>query len=317
MNAGFLLDTIEKAVEAKQDLTGRRHLGASLIGHDCPRFLWYVFRWADKEIFEGRMLRLFERGQLEEARFVKLLEGVGATVYDRDPATGKQWLISDVEGHFGGSTDGVGVGIPQLPPELPAVLEMKTHGEKSFAILRAKGLQAAKPTHFVQLQTYMLKLDISTGLYMSVNKNTDELYFEFIALDPHCGQRAITRARGIIYSNEPPPRISNSPGWYQCRFCHFNEICHLRKRPAINCRTCCHATPLATGDGAWGCAKNRSQIRDIPELGCDEHLFNPYVLNIGAIQAGDTDAGWITLTRKDGTQVTTGPAHVKSEDLTI
>lgn len=315
MNAGPLLAAIEAAVEAKQDLTERRHLGASLIGHECQRFLWYVFRWVDKERFEGRMLRLFERGQLEEARFVKLLQDVGATVYERDPATGKQWLITDVEGHFGGSTDGVGINIPQLPPDMPAVLEMKTHGEKSYALLRAKGLQEAKPTHYVQLQTYMLKLNIQTGLYMAVNKNTDELYFEFIALDPHCGQRAINRARSVIYSNEPPPRISTSPGWYVCRFCNFQAVCHLNKRPAINCRTCCHSTPVA--DGQWACAKNRLQIRDIPQLGCDEHLFNPYALNIAAITAGDTNAGWLTLTRKDGTQVTTGPSHVKSEDLTL
>jgi hypothetical protein len=58
----------------------RSHLGASEIGHDCNRYLWYKFRWFFYETFSGRMYRLFERGHLEEMRFVKWLEGIGCKV---------------------------------------------------------------------------------------------------------------------------------------------------------------------------------------------------------------------------------------------
>ncbi|GAG27102.1 unnamed protein product, partial [marine sediment metagenome] len=40
----------------------RGYLGASIIGHPCERYLWYVFRQCCKPEFDGRMHRLFETG---------------------------------------------------------------------------------------------------------------------------------------------------------------------------------------------------------------------------------------------------------------
>ena len=48
----------------------RTYLGASIIGKECSRALWYDFRWASREKFDGRMLRLFQTGHLAEGRFV-------------------------------------------------------------------------------------------------------------------------------------------------------------------------------------------------------------------------------------------------------
>ena len=71
----------------------RTHLGASLIGGECSRALWYGFRWATKPKFSGRILRLFNRGHLEEARFISLLLMIGCTVYQQDEK-GNQFRIS-------------------------------------------------------------------------------------------------------------------------------------------------------------------------------------------------------------------------------
>lgn len=314
MNASHLLELIDKAIEDAQDRDHRKHLGASLIGRQCARQLWYVFRWALKEEFQARMLRLFERGQLEENRFVGYLRSVGATVYDRDPQTGDQIRILDVDGHFGGSTDGVAVNVPQLPPNEPCVLEMKTHSGKNFAKLKKDGVRKAKPEHLVQIQTYMLKLNIRFGLYLAVNKDDDEIYAEFIELDPSIGERAIARARSIIYSDEAPARISESPGWFECKFCAFVEICHLKALPEVNCRTCCHASPGP--EGTWSCARGNPQAGE-RQQGCPEHLYNPHLLKIVHVVSGDTEANWLELLRLDGTTVVTGPNHVKSQDLTL
>lgn len=64
----------------------RTHLGASLIGKECRRELWYGFRWVKKEEFDGRMYRLFQRGHLEEARFIEYLMGIGCKVQPFDPS---------------------------------------------------------------------------------------------------------------------------------------------------------------------------------------------------------------------------------------
>lgn len=67
-----------------------RRLGASQIGRECERQLWYGFRWATMgEAFDGRMLRLFNRGHREEAVFVEELRGIGCDVRDVDPSTGE------------------------------------------------------------------------------------------------------------------------------------------------------------------------------------------------------------------------------------
>ena len=64
----------------------RWHLGASLIGEECKRKLWYVFRWCFRETAESRSnharkQRLFNRGHREEARFIEWLEGIGFKIW--------------------------------------------------------------------------------------------------------------------------------------------------------------------------------------------------------------------------------------------
>jgi hypothetical protein len=43
---------------------------ASHIGTECERAIWYAFRWATRARHTGRLLRLFDTGNLAEARFV-------------------------------------------------------------------------------------------------------------------------------------------------------------------------------------------------------------------------------------------------------
>ena len=147
-------DAIFAAYEADRDDGFRPHLGASQIGKSCERALWYDFRWATSARFPGRILRLFETGQLEEARLVRNLRRTGATVLEVDPATGRQWRVEAHGGHFGGSLDAVALGLLEAPKTWH-VVEFKTHSAKSFRELVAKGVAEAKPQHWAQMQIYM------------------------------------------------------------------------------------------------------------------------------------------------------------------
>jgi hypothetical protein len=120
----------------------RSHLGASLIGKECERALWYDFRWVTRSKHPGRLLRLFETGQLEEARLVLNLRRTGATVLEVDPETGRQFRVQAHGGHFGGSLDGVAINLLEAP-KVWHVLEFKTHSNKSFGDLVAKKVHAA------------------------------------------------------------------------------------------------------------------------------------------------------------------------------
>ena len=245
----------------------RTHLGASVIGESCLRAVWYGWRWVAREEFEGRMLRLFAHGDSEEGRFSDLLRAVGATVWTADK-NGKQFRVSAFGGHFGGSLDGVAVGLPNLG-STPILLEFKTHNDKSFKKLLASGVQVSKLRHYRQAQVYMGLMGLSQCLYCAVNKNDEELYFELFKWDPQVTQFMMARAQTVIFADTPPPKISNSPAWFECRFCAMRGVCHAGGAPKQSCRTCQHARPSV--DGQWLCRANRTEIQLQPELGCSQY----------------------------------------------
>jgi len=258
MPAPLTLSAIEKHLEETQEQSHRAHLGASVIGRKCARQLWYLFRWVQGERHKAQLLRLFKRGHLEEARFVEYLRAIGVEVWDTDPNAplkdGKpqQFRFTRHEGHFGGALDGVARGLPDLPPDEPFTLEFKTHSASSFAKIVANGLLSAKWEHYVQMQVGMAGFGLNYGLYMAVNKDNDDLFLEIVRADQTEGERAFTRAGQIIWSATPPKRISESPAWFECKFCHNARLCHFQDGPIDrNCRTCAHSAP-AKG-GLWQC----------------------------------------------------------------
>lgn len=83
---------IDNWCDKKWPNENRSHLGASLIGHECRRKLWFTFRWCLKPKFSPRMKRLFNRGHLEEHRMVEYLRGMGCEVR---PFDSEKLLILD------------------------------------------------------------------------------------------------------------------------------------------------------------------------------------------------------------------------------
>lgn len=275
----------------------RTYLGASIIGKPCSRALWYGFRWAKKEKFSGRLLRLFQTGHLAEPRFVSDLRGIGSTVYDVNPQTGAQYSFSDCHGHFRGNTDGMAQFLPTGGKRWH-ICEYKTHGSKSFATLKKDGVKKAKPEHWAQMNVYMGWSQIDRALYLAVNKDTDELHSERLEFDPVEFERTRAKAASIIFAEQPPAKISDDPKFYICNMCTFSGVCHGHQVPAVSCRTCVHATPEREGDGRWSCAKHGPEIpTDFARKGCGDHLPLPFLLTYAdAVDAGD---GWIEFKRKD------------------
>lgn len=243
------------------DLPFRKHLGASMIGNPCNRQLWYSFRWFRRPQFKGRLLRLFNRGHLEEARFIAMLLNAGIQVYQQD-ANGKQFRVSDCGGHFGGSGDGLVIGLPDLPDSRqPALSEFKTHNQKSFDKLVVKGLMESKPVHYIQMQIYMKKMGLPYGFYLAVCKNNDELYGEIVVLDDYVGQVHIAKANDIIFKTGAPERLHKSPSWFDCKYCDYSNICHGSANCDYNCRTCIYSLPI-DGDGVWCCMKTGEELNE-------------------------------------------------------
>lgn len=269
---GKVLPHIGDAYRSDED-GFRSHLGASLIGRECARDLFYTWRWAKNPKFSGQMLRLFNRGHLEEGRFIALLLMIGAKVYQQDE-NGKQFRVSGVNGNFGGSGDGFVVGIPDLDPNTPALLEFKTHNDKSFKSLIQQGVKKSKPEHYVQMCVYMEKMGLAVALYGAVNKNTDELHWELVPSKPQVANEFELRAENIIYATSAPAKLSSSPGFWKCKFCDYNAICHFGASVETNCRTCESGIP--SSNGTFICARTGEvRSKELQLLACDDYVTDP------------------------------------------
>lgn len=272
--------TVRRIYERYEGARGewrRAHLGASQIGKPCDRELWYQFRWATRPSFDGRMLRLFDTGQREEARLVTDLRAIGVEVHEVDPETGQQFRVEAVGGHFGGSLDGAAHGFEESSQW--HVCEFKTSNAKKFAELKKKGVQAAQPVHFAQMMVYMRLTGMRRAYYLAVCKDTDEIWGERIRYDADVADRLLDRAQYIITSPTPPARISEDADYFLCRWCDHRAICHEGQLPEVSCRTCVHATPETNGDQRWSCARWEKDLSVSEQKeACGQHLYIPPLL---------------------------------------
>lgn len=281
----------------------RAYLGGSAIGRECERELWYSFRWCGVGAsFDGRMLRLFNRGHREEAVFVEELRGIGCDVRDIDPSTGEQFRFKAIHGHAAGGIDGVALKVPEAPKTWH-LLEFKTSNAKSWATLARDGVEKAKPEHYAQMQLYMRWAQLERALYLAVNKDNDEIHGERVRYDAAAAERLEQKAERIIFSAEPLPRLSEDAAFWKCKGCAFAAGCHGTKLPGASCRTCLHATPEKDGDGRWSCAKwGAAEIPlDTQQQGCEKHLFIPALLQRwGEVRDASEAEGWVEYEAKDG-----------------
>lgn len=273
----FLKEAIDDyCTDRYEDDPFRSHLGASILGHDCARFVFNNFRWMKAEKPSPRLKRLFNRGHEMEPRFLEWLKGAGFDVYQLDPNTGKQFTCSEVHGHFGGSCDGVAVATTRVRRELqplvgiPLLCEFKTHNTKSFVHLVNNGVKISKPQHFTQHSLYGRAFKIELGLYLAINKNDDDIWPEFVRLDYRQAEDYIAKAEDIITARIPPPKIALNPEHIKCKFCTYRGICHEGEKPHHNCRACIHSQPALNAE--WYCNKWQSLIpRDKIIEGCPQY----------------------------------------------
>ena len=261
-----ILEEIDEYCIRTYDGGHRSHLGASLIGRECKRYLWYVFRWCLHEKTTGRQQRLFNRGHREEARFIEWLEGIGFKVWfeNRDEGPNEkgefpQYRISDVMGHFGGSLDGIAVLPERYGIAEPVLLEFKTNGTGAgFNKLADDGMPIAKPEHFAQTSTYGKKYNFRYCVYLNINKNDDSLHIEVVKLNHNLGEQMIMKAEQIIMSQTAPARLSDNPTFHKCGYCHMKEVCHKGAVVEVNCRSCAFARPVENAE--WFCEVHNGNI---------------------------------------------------------
>ncbi len=246
-------------IPAKKD---RGYLGMSGIGDRCLRKVWYQHRKVAETTFPPRMLRLFRTGDIYEFRFIYLLRGIGFDVFEKDE-NGKQFKATDFGGHFSGSMDGVGTAPAEFwltghEPH-PFLLEFKTYSDKRFIELQKNGVKKNDIKYWKQLHAYMGYNNLKAALFIAVNKNTEELYMEWVVFDKFEFKRVVRDAEDILTTKTPPERISNISSHWECKnskfTCDYHGICFGKQAALKTCRTCRFASPAENGE--WACEKGR------------------------------------------------------------
>ncbi|CAN5435237.1 hypothetical protein BH11ARM1_BH11ARM1_04520 [soil metagenome] len=291
-----------------------RRIGASMIGNPCDRYMWLSFRWAMIEAFDGRMLRLFETGHLAEPRFIAELENIGCNVYAHDPLTGQQYEFVAGDGHIVAKIDGVVENIPEAR-KTPHIVSFKTASDKSFKGTASKGVVVDKPIHYAQMQVEMHLAELDRALYLTVNKNTDELYAERIDYDKNFATKTIERAERIIHLEQAPDTIG-AIDKFPCKFCGLRTVCYGGENAVsagVNCRSCAHSTPVAGGD--WRCELHEKILDFDAQLrACPRHKFHPDFITFAKPIEGDLNR--IAYQTHDGESFANGLGGFKSEELT-
>ena len=271
-----IVDDIYCAIANKNEKSWvRYHLGASQIGAPCKRAVWYALHWCTvpSSATDGRLLRLFDTGRLEEERIIANLRDVGVVI-----DTTQACFCDDEYPMISGSCDGIAHGFSEYPDE-QILLEFKTSNTKSFKSLREKGIKEEKYQHYVQINLYLLWSGLKRALYIVTCKETDELYAEWVEFDADVANAELVKAKEILLSQKLHARCetAKSEESMPCRFCDYKGICWLKDLPMANCRTCLHCAYNPSTKKFDCCLGNC--FADTPEIALDCHRYNPFVLS--------------------------------------
>lgn len=282
------LQAVDSAlVEHEKKQKQRGYLGASGIGAECRRKLWYSFRWAKlKEKFSAKTLRIFNDGHRSEEAMAGMLQMIPTVELRTLNSKGKQYEFTAFGGHFSGHLDGFIKGLLH-DPESIYIWEHKAVNEDKFKRFQDElgkkrrsrsALLAWDQIYYAQAQIYM-GLSGCHNHYLTVSTPGVRDYASVVTefREEHF-RDYMEKARRVITDKEPPERISRDKNYFLCRFCAYQDICHEEKLPEANCRTCAHSTP-DVDTGKWHCGFHGSDLsKDEQEKGCKKHLYIPPLL---------------------------------------
>lgn len=223
-----------KVMEGENEQREQRdYLGASAIGDECPRKVWYRYNNYNAEPFSARTLMNFADGHASEeitAQRLRMVEGITLVTHGED---GNQIGFSDFDGKFKGHCDGMILGLLQAPKTWH-VWEHKCCNDKNFNSFKKikqklgdkSTLKEWSKTYYAQAQLYMHYMKVNRH-YMTVSLAGSRDYVSCrTEYHPDVAEFYIDRAKKIINATEAPPRINDKPDFYLCRWCEFSEICH-------------------------------------------------------------------------------------------
>lgn len=217
MTRDILTKRIEK-YQAYDSEDTRNYIGASIIGADCLRQIWYEFKGTKAEKVPTKTKRTWAIGKKLESLVMDWLEDAGITLGVLPKRTLQSELVPKFQGHV--DTVWIKRGV------VKAIIEVKTAKDASFKVFVKKGVKIWNPQYYAQIQAYMGMSRVYSTYILVLNKDNSEISDELVEFDPAFYVNLECKALMITNAVVAPPRINGSPLWYQCKMCKFNKVCH-------------------------------------------------------------------------------------------
>jgi len=221
----------EAIVKKNKEVKRRTYLGASSLGDSCSRKIQYRYMGKpidDERDFDAKTLRIFQFGHEIEFSVAGWLRQAGFDLRVEDK-NGEQFGFSIAEGEVKGHIDGVICGGP-LNAKYPMLWECKSANDKKFKEFQSKGVALANPVYAAQIALYQAYMELTDNpcLFTVLNKNTSEIYYEFVNFNKALAQEISDEAVSILEAtkaNEVLPRIAQSRDYFACQYCEFQDTC--------------------------------------------------------------------------------------------
>jgi len=301
----------QKILERKGREKPRNYLGASQIGHPCHRKLFYSFRNAEKIIFDetvdeddtGRevnRIKAAEDGHYQELAIIENLRSIpGIEIFNDDGTVDDEGKPNQIGfqmllGHFRGHLDGVITGLLQSPGT-PHVLEIKCRLEKYINKLEKlrqehgekEALRHWEDEYYAQAIILMHAFELLRHYLVASTPGGRRQISVRTEYNRKEAEAIIEKAKSIIFDNWVlPPRISDKREFFTCKWCEFQEVCHDGRFPLVNCKTCRYSEPVDGGERKCG-LKDNIIPKDVLHVGCNDHLYNPVLIDAELIEHQD------------------------------
>lgn len=210
-----LSNKIIKYFEKKEDDV-RDYIGASSIGSDCLRQIWYQFKGVKGEEIPVKFKKTWEIGKRLEFLVREWLRLAGFTVETNNFSYSAEGMT-----YFKGHFDGI-----IIDGNVRAILEIKTAKDSSYKLFVKNGLKKWNEQYYAQVQSYMGMSGIFSAYILVLNKDNSEISDELVEFDPVYYDRLKEKAAFVYGAKVEPPRVNGSPLWFQCKMCKFNKVCH-------------------------------------------------------------------------------------------
>lgn len=247
----------------------RPYIGMSGLNSPCKRNIWYNFRWACDRYIYQRIDRIFDRGNMEEARVVKALRDAGMVCED---VLEDQVELVDKTGHIKGHPDGKVSKLPMAPVTVHC-LEIKTMKHSLFMGYLKKGLEKSYPAYWGQVHTYMGEQGLTRALFIVTDKDTEERDYQRIEYDKGVHETCMSIGMDVLTAEAPPKKIAPSPTWFECKMCDNSDICHKGAPIKKTCRSCKDVN--IEMEGKWSCSRWKIELSyDNQMEACDEYQLD-------------------------------------------